>query len=87
MTGELTAVDVSWRARGASAVFAALKGAKVVDTYPIVNPGGEISVSWIAIRLDDGRYVQICPGGDNGLAVKIDNDLHRITMRDFGGDA
>ncbi|MFA5409118.1 MAG: hypothetical protein WC277_09290 [Bacilli bacterium] len=89
-SGDLTAADVSWRARHEAAVKVALRGARIVDTYVTIRSDGGIAIEWIAIRLPppDDRYAQIRPPeGEDDITVMIDNDQHAITVRDFGGDA
>lgn len=88
MSDELTAADVSWRARYEATIHDALRGATITDAAVTVYADGSIGVEWIEVHLKDGRVIGVRPpevdGGDVTLNV-YDDDVERemTAQQDF----
>jgi len=57
MSGELTAADVSWRARTEAVIQDALRGATVTDSAVSVSEDGSVKIVYLEGRRPDGRVV------------------------------
>jgi len=57
MAGELTAADVSWRARREALLQDALRGAVVTDSRVSVSDDGSVKIAYLDARRPDGRVV------------------------------
>ena len=62
MACELTAADVSWRARSEAVIEDALRGATVTDSAVSVSEDGRVvKIVDLVVRLPDGRLVAMSP--------------------------
>lgn len=87
MSGDLTAADVSWRARSEAVIQDALRGATITDAAVTVYADGSIGVEGIEARLKDGRVIGIrppeCGEGDVTIHVSGGDEQREMTVRDF----
>lgn len=85
MSDELTAADVSWRARSEGIIQDVLRGATVTDSAVNVYDDGSVGIEWIEARLKDGRVVDIrppeCDGGPVTINVYDDDVQREMTVR------
>jgi hypothetical protein len=82
MSGELTAADVSWRARSEGIVQDALRHATVTDSAVTVSEDGRtVTIVYLEVRLPDGRLVALSPPATVLEVSGRGNGWHNATVQ------
>jgi len=81
MAGEVSAADVSWRARYEAVFQDALRGAVVTDSAVNVYEDGSVKIVFLEVRLPGGRVVALSPPA-TVLEVSVPGaDWHDATVQ------